>query len=126
MTKGFFIFSAALLLSVAANAKGATGDDISTKGGTSFVPIEQAQRVRIFPNNRNTTNEEGEILVCVRGFVTNSWQPGTCTLKDDAKDRWQPMLSLTSPGYEIVGFSYFYGGSDNSYRNLIVYFRKKP
>lgn len=109
-----------LMLSGFAHAKGG-GQTVA-----SFIPIEEAQRVRIFDSSRNKTEVDGQIFVCVAGFVGS--REGQCILDGDpkAQSQWQPMQSLTIPGYEIVGFAFAYTGSANQYRTLLVYFRKKP
>ena len=109
-----------LMLSGFANAKGG-GQTVA-----SFIPIEEAQRVRIFDSSRNKTEVDGQIFVCVAGFISN--REGQCLIESDpkAQSQWQPMQSLTIPGYEIAGFSFAYYGGDHRYRTLLVYFRKKP
>jgi len=112
---------ATLLLSGLAHAKGPSG-----QAGSSFIPIEEAQRVRIFPSMRNKTDLEGQILVCPGTFIAT--HEGQCALESDPKapSQWQPMQSLVIAGYEIAGFAFAYEGSTNQFRNLLVYFRKKP
>lgn len=115
--KTLFLFLLATLCAFA-QAKGSGGSAVTD----TFIPIESAQRVRIFNYLRNTTNPDGEILVCVKGFEAS--REGQCVLEGSTKDQWQRMVDLKIPGYEIAGFSFNYEGSAADRRALNVYFRK--
>ncbi len=100
---------------------------------TGFVPIENANRVFVFPEARHQVRTDGVLLVCpleVRyaGEKTvNGAERKICYKDDDESNTvktdkyWKPLEEMKLSGFELAGIQYA-----AVYKSivLIVYFRK--
>lgn len=113
-----------LLCTLAAGAF-AKSPGAAEPGAANFVPIELAQRVTLFDDERTWHNSNGEILICPHPFAAG-WKDKTCLDKNDKNNtsRWMTLNSMTIPGFTISGIDYRFIGS-GGYRMLIVYWRAK-
>ena len=110
---------------VPSHAKGSSHPQSGDQTGTGMIPWSTAQRVVTWSSERHWQTADGQILVCP--WDAKTYSDKVCIdKKNDKVDRWIPLTSYSVPGFEIVGFQYFYADSYGSQQRAVYYGAVKP
>jgi len=118
-------FGLGMVISANSHAKGSSHPQSGDQTGSGMIQWSTAQRVVTWSSERHWQTADGQILVCP--WEAKTYSDKVCVdKKNDKVDRWMPLTSYAIPGFEIVGFQYFYAGSYGSQQLAVYYGVVKP